>query len=92
MTAADDGAGKARIYLAGFDVFRADGLEYGRSLQRLCASRRFEGLYPLDAIPPANLSPHDKAPWIYRANVAPIRRADIVMANVADVSRRWRAG
>lgn len=84
MTAADDGAGKARIYLAGFDVFRADALEYGGSLQRLCASLGFEGLYPLDAIAPANLSPHDKAAWIYRANVAAIRRADIVMANVAD--------
>ncbi|TCF97563.1 nucleoside 2-deoxyribosyltransferase [Paraburkholderia strydomiana] len=84
MTPADEGAGKARIYLAGFDVFRADALEYGRSLQRLCASLGFEGLYPLDAIAPANLSPHDKAAWIYRVNVAAIRRADVVMANVAD--------
>ncbi|REG45540.1 nucleoside deoxyribosyltransferase [Paraburkholderia sp. BL6669N2] len=84
MTAADGGAVRAQIYLAGFDVFRADALKYGRSLQRLCASLGFEGLYPLDAIAPANLSPHDKATWIYRANVAAIRRADIVMANVAD--------
>ncbi|MGF6300125.1 MULTISPECIES: nucleoside 2-deoxyribosyltransferase [Paraburkholderia] len=84
MTVADDGAGKARIYLAGFDVFRADALEYGRSLQRLCASLGFEGLYPLDAVAPANLSPGDKATWIYRANVAAIRRADIVMANLGD--------
>ncbi|MGF6997462.1 nucleoside 2-deoxyribosyltransferase [Paraburkholderia sp. GAS32] len=77
-------AGRKRIYLAGFDVFRVDAVEYGRSLQRLCADRGFEGVYPLDTVVPTDLSPADKATWIYRSNLGAIRRADIVMANVAD--------
>jgi len=51
----------------------------------MCADAGFEGLYPLDALVPADLSPQEKAAWIYRSNLAAIRRADIVMANVADL-------
>lgn len=32
MSGAQDDVVKARIYLAGFDVFRVDALDYGRSL------------------------------------------------------------
>ncbi|TGP40298.1 nucleoside 2-deoxyribosyltransferase [bacterium M00.F.Ca.ET.228.01.1.1] len=84
MSGAQYGIAKARIYLAGFDVFRVDALDYGRSLQRMCADAGFEGLYPRDALAPAALSAREKAVWIYRSNLAAIRRADIVMANVAD--------
>ncbi|MDR6208223.1 nucleoside 2-deoxyribosyltransferase [Paraburkholderia graminis] len=84
MSGAQHDVVKARIYLAGFDVFRVDALDYGRSLQRMCADAGFEGLYPLDALVPADLSPQEKAAWIYRSNLAAIGRADIVMANVAD--------
>ncbi|WP_353049296.1 nucleoside 2-deoxyribosyltransferase [Paraburkholderia strydomiana] len=52
---------RARIYLAGFDVFRVDALDYGRSLRRMCADAGFEGLYPLGALAPADLSPQEKA-------------------------------
>ncbi|MFM0694686.1 nucleoside 2-deoxyribosyltransferase [Paraburkholderia graminis] len=83
MRAVNDASGQ-RIYLAGFDVFRLDAAEYGRCLQRACASFGFEGIYPLDAVAPANLAPRDKARWIYGANVDAIRRSDIVMANVGD--------
>jgi len=79
MSIAQHGVARARIYLAGFDVFRVDALDYGRSLQRMCADAGFEGLYPLDALAPANLSPQEKAAWIYRSNLAAIGRADIVM-------------
>ena len=49
MRAVND-AGGHRIYLAGFDVFRLDAAEYGRGLQRACASFGFEGIYPLGYI------------------------------------------
>jgi Nucleoside 2-deoxyribosyltransferase len=63
MRAVNDASGQ-RIYLAGFDVFRLDAAEYGRGLQRACANFGFEGIYPLDAVAPANLAPRDKARWI----------------------------
>lgn len=77
-------AGRKRIYLAGFDVFRVDAVDYGRSLQRLCASFGFGGIFPLDSVAPGGLSPVEKAEWIYRANLAAIQTADVVMANIAD--------
>ncbi|SDC49527.1 nucleoside deoxyribosyltransferase [Cupriavidus sp. YR651] len=72
------------IYLAGFDVFRKDALAYGAQLKALCAAHGYEGLYPLDKSAPPGLSGPDTAQWIYEANVALIRRADIVMANLDD--------
>lgn len=72
------------IYLAGFDVFRKDARAWGEHLKALCAQHGFEGLYPLDKAAPGGLSGPDTARWIYEANVALIRRADIVMANLDD--------
>ncbi|WP_423196235.1 MULTISPECIES: nucleoside 2-deoxyribosyltransferase [unclassified Cupriavidus] len=72
------------IYLAGFDVFRKDARAHGERLKALCARHGFEGLYPLDKSAPAGLSGPDTARWIYEANLALIRRADIVMANLDD--------
>ncbi|WGS55042.1 nucleoside 2-deoxyribosyltransferase (plasmid) [Paraburkholderia sp. D15] len=84
MTDGTRAAGRRRIYLAGFDVFRIDAVDYGRSLQRLCARFGFEGVFPLDASAPPGLEQADLAAWICRANLAAIRAADMVMANVAD--------
>lgn len=72
------------LYLAGFDVFRVDAVEWGERLKALCAEYGFEGLYPLDKAAPAGLSGPDTARWIYDANIALIRRADMVMANLGD--------
>ncbi|KPW90352.1 hypothetical protein ALP58_200137 [Pseudomonas savastanoi] len=36
------------VYLAGFDVFRPDAVEYGRYLKALCSAHGLEGLYPFD--------------------------------------------
>nr|WP_315592484.1 nucleoside 2-deoxyribosyltransferase [uncultured Cupriavidus sp.] len=72
------------IYLAGFDVFRKDALAWGQQLKSLCAQFGFEGLYPLDKAAPQGLPGPDTAQWIYEANIALIRRADIVMANLDD--------
>ncbi|PND33126.1 nucleoside 2-deoxyribosyltransferase [Achromobacter pulmonis] len=70
------------IYLAGFDVFLPDARAHGERLKALCAAHGFEGLFPLDNQAPADLSGQALAQWIYRENVALIRRADLVMANL----------
>lgn len=75
---------RPHVYLAGFDVFRPDALEYGAQLVAACGEFGFEGLYPLDAQVPADLDGPRQAAWIYRANIDAIRSADIVMANVND--------
>ncbi|HTH58849.1 MAG TPA: nucleoside 2-deoxyribosyltransferase [Paraburkholderia sp.] len=75
---------RPRVYLAGFDVFRKDALEYGARLRVWCDDYGFDGVYPLDAEAPHDLEGPRKAAWIYRTNVHAIRRADIVMANVDD--------
>jgi len=72
------------IYLAGFDVFRKDALAHGEQLKALCAAYDFEGLYPLDKAAPAGMPGPEIARWIYDANLALIRRADMVMANLDD--------
>jgi nucleoside 2-deoxyribosyltransferase len=72
------------IYLAGFDVFRKDAPAWGQHLKTLCAQYGYEGLYPLDKAAPKGLSGPAAAQWIYESNIALIRRADIVMANLDD--------
>ncbi|MDQ6215055.1 nucleoside 2-deoxyribosyltransferase [Achromobacter insolitus] len=70
------------VYLAGFDVFLPDAAAHGTRLKALCATYGFEGLFPLDNEAPQDLSGLALAQWIYRENVALIRRADMVMANL----------
>lgn len=64
-----------KIYLAGFDVFREDAVEFGLRLKELCREYGFEGLYPLD-------NECGDARGIYEGNTALIRRADGMIANV----------
>jgi nucleoside deoxyribosyltransferase len=73
-----------RVYLAGPDVFRDDALAHGERLKRWCASHGFTGIFPLDNDLPAGLSGPRAAHWIYQANIALIRGADLVMANLDD--------
>lgn len=70
------------IYLAGFDVFRLDARAHGERLKALCAEHGHRGLYPLDNELPAGLTGREAARWIYAANIALIRQADAVMANL----------
>lgn len=70
-----------KIYLAGPDVFEKDALQVGESLKALCREYGFEGLFPLDNILEAD-DPKTLAEKIRLANVALIRQADIVMANL----------
>ncbi|GAB3471468.1 nucleoside 2-deoxyribosyltransferase [Azotobacter salinestris] len=71
-----------KIYLAGPDVFRPDAVEHGARLKRLCAEHGLEGLYPLDNALPPGLSPAAAAQWILEANIALLRSADAVLANL----------
>lgn len=71
-----------KIYLAGFDVFRPDAVDYGKQLKILCEKYGFEGLYPLDNAAPKGLTNLELARWIYHANIALIEQADILMANL----------
>ncbi|NBB09965.1 nucleoside 2-deoxyribosyltransferase [Pseudomonas sp. SLFW] len=71
-----------RIYLAGFDVFRADAIEHGRYLKTLCEAHGLEGLYPFDNEVEQGLSPHDTARRICHANIDMIKRCDAVLANL----------
>ena len=70
------------IYLAGFDVFRPDAIEFGDFQKELCRQLGFEGLHPLDNAVPETLSGPERAQWIYRSNIALIHRADCISANV----------
>ncbi|MCD0506257.1 nucleoside 2-deoxyribosyltransferase [Bordetella petrii] len=71
-----------KIYLAGFDVFRADSVAHGEWLKLQCLGHGLQGLYPLDNQVPAGLPDRAVAQWIYEANTALIREADAVMANL----------
>ena len=64
-----------RIYIAGFDVFRKDAVEYGISCKELCASYGIGTLYPFD-------NEADNAPDIFRGNLALIDACDVVCANL----------
>lgn len=69
-----------KAYLAGPEVFFADRDEAGKRKKRICADYGIEGLYPLDG--PVDLSRPDAAARIFAANVAMIRRCDLVIANL----------
>ncbi|MFG1344539.1 nucleoside 2-deoxyribosyltransferase [Xanthobacter autotrophicus DSM 431] len=68
-----------KLYLAGPEVFLADAREIGRRKAELCAGYGFTGLFPLDT------EWHGAAPTsraIFAANLALIREADAVLANL----------
>lgn len=73
-----------KIYLAGFDVFRPDAVAQGERLKTLCAEFGHVGLYPLDNALPPGLQGPEAARWICEANLALIRQADVVLANLND--------
>lgn len=70
------------VYLAGFDVFRADAIEHGRYLKALCDQHGLEGLYPFDNEVPQGMTPEKAAAVICNANIAMIKRCDAVLANL----------
>lgn len=75
-------AGKPLVYLAGFDVFRADAIDHGRALKALCDQHGLEGLYPFDNEVPQGLMPEEAAAVICNANIEMIKACDAVLANL----------
>lgn len=71
-----------KVYLAGFDVFRKDGLERGAYLKGLCRESGMDGLYPFDNEVDSGLPPAVMAATISQMNMDMIRRADAVLANL----------
>lgn len=63
------------IYLAGPDVFRPDALAHAEAARRLVASHGHWALIPLD-------NEATTAAEIYRANLAQIAAADLLIANL----------
>lgn len=63
------------VYLAGPDVFRPDAHERAEAARRLCKQYGYEALIPLDTY---DANPHR----IYQANVAMIKRAQVIIANL----------
>jgi nucleoside 2-deoxyribosyltransferase len=64
-----------KAYLAGPDVFRPDALEWAAQARALCRAHGVEALVPLDG----DATTPD---GIYFQNIAMIRAADVVLANL----------
>ena len=70
-----------KAYLAGPEVFRADAREVAAARKALCASYGVEALHPFDQALDG-LAPEAMAGAIFRANVAMMRDADVVIADL----------
>jgi len=88
-----------KIYIAGPDVFELNSIEIGKQLVDLCQKYGFKGLYPLDNVVDFSQPKQKIAQDIFRANVAMIHQADIVIANLnsfrgkeADSGTVWECG
>lgn len=64
-----------RLYLAGPDVFRPDARAWAEEARALCARLGHQALIPLD-------NEETTAPGIYQGNIAMLRSADGVVANL----------
>lgn len=71
-----------KIYLAGPDVFSPNARACGKELVDLCQQYGFEGIFPLDAELLDDGGATPLARRIYDGNLALLRAADGVMANL----------
>lgn len=71
-------AGWRIAYFSGPDLYRADAEAHGAMLKGLCARYMLHGLWPLDC----GADPMD-AKAVFAARTGMIRRADVVVANIA---------
>ncbi len=88
-----------KLYLAGPDVFLRDAREVAAAKKALCAAAGHEGLFPLDAKLPPFAPTAAFAAAIFASNLAMIRAADAVLANLtpfrgpsADSGTVWEVG
>lgn len=80
-------AAPVRLYLAGPEVFAPDGPEIAERMRRICRDAGLEPISPLDAgeepiDDASSAEPVSLAQTIFRNNIAMIRRADAVVANM----------
>jgi len=73
---------RPRIYLAGPDVFRPDAARRLDALAHACETRGLEALRPADDAIAASLPPDEAARAIYDTNMALLRRASGVIADL----------
>jgi nucleoside 2-deoxyribosyltransferase len=73
---------RPRVYLAGPDVFRLDASEHMRKLANACELHDLEPLLPSDGLVPVWVPDKEIPRTIYEANMALLRRADGVIANL----------
>jgi nucleoside 2-deoxyribosyltransferase len=74
---------RARLYLAGPEVFLPDALAMARAKQDLCARHGFAGVFPLDAsLDLAGLPKREQARRISMANEAAMRSCAALIANL----------
>ncbi len=71
------------LYLAGPDVFRPHAAALAAAKKILCGRYGFEGLDPLDQVLTPGLSPPETAAAIFRGNLALMRRADGIVADLS---------
>ena len=69
---------KARVYLAGPEVFSPEAKEMGRLSQWTCSNYGLKGLYPLDNEIEAN-GKHETAQAIVKANIELIDSCDYII-------------
>jgi len=70
-----------KIYLAGPEVFLPDADRIGHLKREICKRYGCEGLFPLDANPPANEA-EPLSRRIFRANAGLMDQADAIIANL----------
>lgn len=87
-----------KIYIAGPDVFEKNAKNIGIKYKELCLKYNFEGLYPLDNEIEFTTK-KETAKKIYEANIALIKEADVIIANLnnfrgkeADSGTVWECG
>jgi nucleoside 2-deoxyribosyltransferase len=74
---------RARIYLAGPEVFLPDALAVGHAKRELCARHGFEGVFPLDvSLDRTGLPKREQARRISAANEAAMRSCAGLIANL----------
>ncbi len=74
---------RARLYLAGPEVFLPDALAVARAKQDLCARHGFDGVFPLDvSLDLTGLPKREQARRISMANEAAMRSCAGVIANL----------
>lgn len=70
-----------KVYLAGPDVFLSEADRIGQLKREICKRYGLEGLFPLDAQPPA-VKGETLSKRIFSANTALMDKADAIIANL----------